>query len=159
MSQPRKALHVRHVAFTFFGTYLFVAIVLSYWYAPTVLLQDPLICFAWAGTAYLVAYAVTEFVRKPGFFNFLGLPGALLLLAFDFARHASLIAQLTAPHGLPILNRYPWAQFESCAASGSVTFPCSVGVPLSNNPAMVLGVVAGLLIVPMIYKLLIQRNL
>jgi hypothetical protein len=82
-----KPLHIRHVAVTFVSTFLFFAAVLCLWYEPHVLLQGPLMAFAWAGTAYLLAYTVTECVRLPKLPGFIGLTGALLLFAFDIARH------------------------------------------------------------------------
>ena len=159
MSTPRKPIHVRHVAITFVATFVLVAFSLTRWYEPRVLLQDPYIAFAWAGTAYLVAYAVTEFVRKPGFFSGLGLCGGALLLAFDFARHSQLIVQLSEPFGPSFIPAHHWQTFSTCsAAAASDSFVCKTIEPMYLNPAITLGAVAGLLVLPMVYKLLTLRT-
>ncbi|PWF46657.1 hypothetical protein [Massilia glaciei] len=154
MYLPRKPLHLRHVAITFVGTFLFFAAILSRWYEPAIVLQDPLLGFAWAGTAYLVAYAVTEFVRMPGLLTFLGLPAASLLLAFDIARHGNLMAQGG------FLNNFAWVPWTSgtCAVSGDRGLICKMVLSLAGNPAIVLWVVVSLLLVPMRHKLSTLRG-
>jgi hypothetical protein len=159
MSTPRKPIYVRHVAATFVATFALVAFFLTHWYQPGVLLQDPIIRFAWAGTAYLIAYAVTEFVRKPGFFSGLGLCGGALLLAFDIARHSHLIIQLSGPYGPSFIPAHLWLTFSTCnAAAASDSFVCKTIEPMYLNPTITLGAVAGLLVLPMLYKLLTFRT-
>jgi hypothetical protein len=147
-----KPLHIRHVAVTFVSTFLFFAIVLCLWYEPHVLLQDPLMAFAWAGTAYLLAYTVTECVRLPEFPSFIGLTGALLLFAFDIARHGDFIVQ---KHGNGLLSHPRWAQFAigNCNVSGNQELTCRVIQSVVPAASIVLCVIAGLLLVPMIHKL------
>jgi hypothetical protein len=159
MSTSRKPIYIRHVAATFVATFALVAFFLSHWYEPSVLLQEPIIRFAWAGTAYLFAYAVTEFVRKPGFFSALGLCGGVLLLAFDIARHSQLIIQLSEPFGPPFIPAHLWLTFSACtAAAASDSLLCKAIEPMYLNPAVTLGFVAGLLVLPMVYKLLTLRT-
>jgi hypothetical protein len=159
MSSLRKPIHVRHVAATFVVTFALVAFFLTHWYEPYILLQDPYIQFAWVGTAYLIAYAVAELVRKPGFFSGLGLCGGALLLGFDIARHSQLIIQLSEPHGPSFIPAHLWLKFSGCtAAAASDSFLCTTIEPMYLNPALTLGVVAGLLVLPMVYKLLTLRT-
>lgn len=159
MSTSRKPIYIRHVAVTFVATFALVAFFLTHWYEPNVLLLDPIIRFAWAGTAYLIAYAVTEVLRKPGFFSGLGLCGGVLLLAFDIARHSSLIMQLSGPYGPSFIPAHFWLTFSACtAAAASDSLLCKTIEPMYLHPAITLGVVAALLVVPMVYKLLTFRT-
>ena len=152
MYSPRTPLHARHVAFTFAGVFIAIAALLTLWYEPAILLQDPLLRFSWAGTAYVFAYCVTETVRLPGYRTILYLPAALLLLACDIARHGGVIQQL---YYQPWLSGLPFVELSvgACVAGGGRAWTCKAVLPLVEHAVIVWSMVAALLLVSMVLKL------
>jgi hypothetical protein len=115
--QQIRPIYVKGVAFPFVLAFAACLALLSIKYNVWYPLPDPA-KFQWYGTAYLLAYAVAEVMRRACWQNFLLLLGVFAMLLGDIARHFRFDLG------------YIWFHPGSCAASGNGSAACDLLMPL-----------------------------
>ena len=113
-----RPLYTKSVAMALVITFFACMALLSAWYLVPYP-QPDVALFQWCGTAFMLAYAVAETVRRASWTNFLLLAGVLAMLAADIARHFTF--------DLGVASYAP----GPCAVSGDNAGPaCALGMPL-----------------------------
>lgn len=128
---PIRPIYAKSVAIPFVIVFGFVMLLLGVWYMVPYPQPDPA-QFQWYGSAYLMAYAVAEMVRRASWSNFLLLAGVGAMLLADIARHFTFFfgSIFYAP--------------GSCNAGGIDDFPCTWGMPLVERYHQIVLVMAAL---------------